>query len=131
MKQIHILLALGLILLLTARCSNPYFNEDGLKSLLKEKTGIIVEDSLTIINFEWSAAIGRDYFEEYTLKCSPKDHKNILNHARQNGWEYGKGWESVNDGYSFVIPQISFSDTTFIFDVFINKQEMRISIVEE
>jgi hypothetical protein len=78
MKQVHILLALGLILLLTACCSNPYFNEDGLKSLLKEKTGIIVEDSLTIINFEWGAAIGRDYFEEYTLKCSPKDHKNIL-----------------------------------------------------
>jgi hypothetical protein len=87
MKQIHRLLALGMILVVTVCCSNPNFNEDGLKSLLKEKTGIVIEDSLTITNFEWSAAIGRDYSEEYTLKCSPNDHERMLNHAIQNDWE--------------------------------------------
>jgi hypothetical protein len=126
MKQIYILFILELILVFSSCHSNPTFNSEELKSLLKEKTGIIVEDSLTITDFEWGAAIG-DYYEEYDLKCSTRDHKSILNHAIKNGWE------DLETGYSLVIPliQISFSDTVFIFSVSKDKQEIRISIANE
>jgi hypothetical protein len=125
MKQIHILFILELILVFSSCHNNPTFNGEELKSLLKEKTGIVIEDSLAITNFEWSAAIGGDYYEAYTLKSSLRDYKNILNYASQNGWE------DLGKGYLLAIPPISFRDTAFAFSVYKDKPEIRISIVKD
>jgi hypothetical protein len=130
MKQIYILFALGIILVFSSCHNNPTFNGEELKSLLKEKTGIIIEDSLTITDFEWSVAIG-DYYEEYVLKCSQSDHQRMLNHAIKNDWENVEGWENVAGTYNLIIPQISFSDTFFIFSIYKDKQQIRILIAEE
>jgi MinD-like ATPase involved in chromosome partitioning or flagellar assembly len=125
MKQIHRLLALGITLLLTTCCSNPYFNEDGLKSLLKEKTGIAIEDSLTITDFEWVAAIGGDYSEEYTLKCSLNDYEEILDHVKKNKWE------DLERGYRLIIIPITIHDTLFVFALDKYSQIIVVQIVKD
>ncbi|MDR2086208.1 MAG: hypothetical protein LBP72_03430, partial [Dysgonamonadaceae bacterium] len=104
---------------------NPSFNEDELKFLLKEKTGIIVEDSLSVTNFEWVAAIGGDYSEEYILKCSLNDYEEILDHVKKNKWE------DLERGYRLVIIPITIHDTLFVFALDKYSQIIVVQIVKE
>jgi hypothetical protein len=118
------LFVLGLASLLTACHCNPNFNEEGLKSLLKEKAEIIMEDSLSIIYFEWSAAIG-DYSEDYTIECSLNDHEKALNQDQKNKWQ------DLEKFYQLLILPATMGDTLFVFLLDKYSQNIYIQIAED